>query len=232
MKAQLTIDIFLLELLHVFEQKSVSRDELVKETRKVMLELSRQMRETVCEHTQAEQMIWKLSEQLGEVKGKKSYGYLPRPMKRQVDEIVDQLERIPVVNECYQKWWDLQCQVNAFYSGKQQPRPPLSQLFPPRIPRTARPRYCRRYRCRRHRRLQLHSRRLQVHGPVGLVSLADLLRFLLLSYICLLSHFGQLPKKCTNLLDGDVKVCYGDVRKPIRKGCIRLRRYVPNPSSL
>lgn len=85
------------------------------------------MRETVCEHTQAEQMIWKLSQQLGEVKGKKSYGYLPRPMKRQVDEIVDQLEQIPVVNECYQKWWELQCQVNAFYSGKKQPRPPLSR---------------------------------------------------------------------------------------------------------
>ena len=127
MKSQLTNDIFQQELLHVYEQKSVSRDELVRETRKVMLELSRQMRETVCEHTQAEQMIWKLSQQLGEVKGKKSYGYLPRPMKRQVDEIVDQLEYIPVVNECYQKWWELQCQVNEFYSGKKQQRPPLSK---------------------------------------------------------------------------------------------------------
>ena len=127
MKSQLTNDIFQQELLHVYEQKSVSRDELVRETRKVMLELSRQMRETVCEHTQAEQMIWKLSRQLGEVKGKKSYGYLPRPMKRQVDEIVDQLECIPVVNKCYQKWWELQCQVNEFYSGKKQQRPPLSK---------------------------------------------------------------------------------------------------------
>ena len=127
MKSQLTNDIFQQELLHVYEQKSVSRDELVKETRKVMLELSRQMRETVCEHTQAEQMIWRLSQQLSEVKGKKSYGYLPRPMKRQVDEIVNQLEQIPVVNECYQKWWELQCQVNEFYSGKKQQRPPLSR---------------------------------------------------------------------------------------------------------
>ena len=126
-RSQLTNDIFQQELLHVYEQKSVSRDELVKETRKVMLELSCQMRDTICEHTQAEQMIWKLSQQLGEVKGKKSYGYLPRPMKRQVDEIVDQLECIPVVNECYQKWWELQCQVNEFYSGKKQQRPPLSK---------------------------------------------------------------------------------------------------------
>ena len=126
-RSQLTNDIFQQELLHVYEQKSVSRDELVKESRKVMLELSRQMRDTICEHTQAEQMIWKLSQQLGEVKGKKSYGYLPRPMKRQVDEIVDQLEQIPIVNECYQKWWELQCQVNEFYSGKKQQRPPLSK---------------------------------------------------------------------------------------------------------
>ena len=127
MKSQLTNDIFQQELLHVYEQKSVSRDELVKETRKVMLELSQQMRETVCEHTQAEQMIRRLSQQLGDVKGKKSYGYLPRPMKRQVDEIVDHLERVPIVNECYQKWWELQCQVNEFYSGKKQQRPPLSK---------------------------------------------------------------------------------------------------------
>ena len=48
-------------------------------------------------------------------------------MKRQVDEIVDQLECIPVVNEYYRKWWELQCQVNAFYSGKKQQRPPLSK---------------------------------------------------------------------------------------------------------
>ena len=126
-RSQLTNDIFQQELLHVYEQKSVSRDELVKESRKVMLELSRQMRDTICEHTQAEQMIWKLSQQLGEVKGKKSYGYLPRPMKLQVGEIVDQLEQIPIVNECYQKWWELQCQVNEFYSGKKQQRPPLSK---------------------------------------------------------------------------------------------------------
>ena len=126
-RSQLTNDIFQQELLHVYEQKSVSRDELVKESRKVMLELSRQMRDTICEHTQEEQMIWKLSRQLGAVKGKKFYGYLPRPLKRQVDEIVDQLEQIPVVNECYQKWWELQCQVNEFYSGKKQQRPPLSK---------------------------------------------------------------------------------------------------------
>ena len=37
------------------------------------------------------------------------------------------MERLTVVNECYQKWWDLQCKVNDFYSEKERRRPPLSQ---------------------------------------------------------------------------------------------------------
>ena len=126
-KSTLTNQIFQQEMLHLYEQKSESRDELVRETRRVMLELSQQMRESVCEHPEAERMMLDLAHQLGDVKGKKSYGYLPKALKKQVDEIVDQMERLPVVNECYQKWWDLQCRVSDFYSEKERQRPPLSQ---------------------------------------------------------------------------------------------------------
>ncbi len=126
-KSTLTNQIFKQEMLHLYEQKSESRDELMRETRRVMLELSQQMSESVCEHPQAEQMILNLVQRLGEVKGKKSYGYLPKALKKQVDKIVDQMERLPVVNECYQKWWDLQCRASDFYSEKERQRPPLSQ---------------------------------------------------------------------------------------------------------
>ena len=126
-KSTLTNQIFKQEMLHLYEQKSESRDELVRETRRVMLELSQQMSESVCEHPEAEQMILDLAQQLGNVKGKKSYGYLPKALKKHVDEIVNQMEQLPVVNECYQKWWDLQCKVNDFYSEKERRRPLLSQ---------------------------------------------------------------------------------------------------------
>ena len=126
-KSTLTNQIFKQEMLHLYEQKSASRDELVRETRRAMLELSRQMSESVCEHPVAEQMLLDLAQHLGDVKGKKSYGFLPKALKKQVDEIVDQMERLPVVNECYQKWWDLQCRVSDFYSEKNRQRPPLSQ---------------------------------------------------------------------------------------------------------
>lgn len=126
-KSTLTNQIFKQEMLHLYEQKSDRRDELVRETRNAMLELSRQMSESVCEHPEAEQMMLDLAQQLSDVRGKKSYGYLPKALKKQVDEIVDQMERLPVVSECYQKWWELQCKVNDFYSERERQRPLLSQ---------------------------------------------------------------------------------------------------------
>ena len=49
-KSTLTNQIFRQELLHVYEQKSKSRDELVAEARKAMLELAKAMREMTCIH--------------------------------------------------------------------------------------------------------------------------------------------------------------------------------------
>ena len=127
-KSTLTNQIFRQELLHVYEQKSKSRDELVTEARKAMLELAKAMREMTCIHPEAEQMIWNLSRQLGQVGGRKTYGYLPKPLKKLVDEIVDQMARLPTVDACYQTWWELQCQVEDYYSeGKKRLHPPLSQ---------------------------------------------------------------------------------------------------------
>ena len=62
------------------------------------------MSESVCENPEAERMMLELAQQLGEVRGKKSYGYLSNPVKKQVDEIVDQMARLSIVNECYQRW--------------------------------------------------------------------------------------------------------------------------------
>jgi hypothetical protein len=69
----------------------------------------------------------KLAEQLEPLKGKKSYGYLPKSVKATVDKIVDELERLPVVNECFERWWEHQCQVMNFYSERERERAPLSQ---------------------------------------------------------------------------------------------------------
>ena len=49
-------------------------------------------------------------------------------MKKLVDEIVDQMARLPTVDACYQTWWELQCQVEDYYSEEEKRiRPSLSQ---------------------------------------------------------------------------------------------------------
>ena len=126
-KSVLMNQIFQQELLHLYEEKSASRDELVRQTRQAMLELAQRMRGGLCICPTAEKKIWELSQKLDDVQGKKVYGYLPKPLKQLTDEVVDAMEKLPTVNECYQKWWELQCQLNDYYSERQQQRPPLSQ---------------------------------------------------------------------------------------------------------
>ena len=126
-KSKLTNEIFQQEMLHLYEQKTVSRDQLVREARQAMRELVQQMRNCICDHPEAERLMQELALQLETVKGKKSYGYLPKKQKALVDEIVDQMEQLPTVAECYEKWWQLQSQVEDFYSERERHRPPLSR---------------------------------------------------------------------------------------------------------
>ena len=126
-KSELTNDIFKQELLHLYQQKSDSRDELVQEARKAMLELVQVMKEGICDHPKAERLMLELAMQLKAVKGKKSYGYLPKPQKKLVDRIVDEMERLPSVRDCYDQWLILQGKVDGYYHGKERKRVPLSQ---------------------------------------------------------------------------------------------------------
>ena len=126
-KSKLTNDIFRNEMLHLYEQKSDSRDELVREARRAMLELVQTMRDSVCDHPDAERLMLELAAQLGTVKGKKSYGYLPKRLKKLVDEIVDEMEHLPGVSKCYDQWLLLQGKVDSYYHDKPQKFVPLSK---------------------------------------------------------------------------------------------------------
>ena len=123
-KSELTNTSFKQELLHLYEQKSTSRDELVREARKAMLELVQVMKDGICDHPEVERLMLELAMQLETVKGKKSYGYLPKPQKKLVDRIVDEMERLPSVRDCYDQWMVLQGKVDGY---KERKRVPLSQ---------------------------------------------------------------------------------------------------------
>lgn len=126
-RSKLTNDIFHQEMLHLYEQKSVSRDELVQQARQAMLELTWELTRGLCDHPDAEKLLLELARWLETVKGKKRYGYLPKPLKALVNEFVDQMERLPTVARCYEKWLELQGQVQSYYTGEAVRRLPLSK---------------------------------------------------------------------------------------------------------
>ena len=58
---------------------------------------------------------------------KKQYGYLKAPLKSLVDEIVDELEKEPVVKEAYACWYELREEVLRSYRDDLPERLPLSR---------------------------------------------------------------------------------------------------------
>ena len=126
-KSQLTNQIFQQEMLHTYEQKSQSRDELVRETRRAIRKLTQEMAQSICNHPEVEELMQTLSAQLESVKGKKTYGYLSKSVKKTVDEVVDKLEEIPVVKQCYDQWCILQNEVESYYHDKPREKKKLSQ---------------------------------------------------------------------------------------------------------
>ena len=126
-KSMLTNQIFQQEMLHAYEQKSQSRDELVREARRAIRCLTREMAQSICSAPEIEQKMEQLAGQLEVVKGKKSYGYLPKSVKKTVDEVVDKLEELPVVQACYDQWYALQNEVDSYYHDKPREKKKLSQ---------------------------------------------------------------------------------------------------------
>lgn len=104
MRFKLTNDIFQDELLHLYKQKDLSYQEVRDTAQEVMHDLIREMKTGVCDCPIIEDKPIALAEMLQEAKSKKVYGYLKKPIKAQVDAIVDELSQLPVVSECYEVW--------------------------------------------------------------------------------------------------------------------------------
>ena len=126
-KSALTNQIFKQEMLHTYEQKSQSRDELVREARRAIRQLTQEMTRSIGTVPEIEQKMEQLAGQLETVKGKKSYGYLPKSVKKTVGEVVDKLEELPVVQACYDQWCRLQGEVESYYHDKPREKKKLSQ---------------------------------------------------------------------------------------------------------
>lgn len=127
MRSKLTNEIFQDELLHLYQQKDLSYKEVAAAARETMGELIREMETSLCTSPVIEQKMVALADALKDVKGKKVYGYLKKPIKKLVDEIVDELAALPQVAECYEVWNRLRDDVESYYKDTPREWQPLSQ---------------------------------------------------------------------------------------------------------
>jgi len=127
MRSKLTNEIFQDDLLHLYRQKDLSYKEVVTAAREAMGELIREMESSLCASPAIEQKMVALSELLTDTRGKKVYGYLKKPAKKLVDEIVDELAAFPQVAECYEIWNRLRDEVENYYKDTPREWQPISQ---------------------------------------------------------------------------------------------------------
>lgn len=127
MRSKLSNDIFQDELLSLYQQKDFSYQEVVAAARDAMRELLHKMDSAICDDPVIARKMEGLAEALKDAKGKKVYGYLKKPVKAQVDEIVDALARLPEVAESYEVWNRLEDDVDGYYTDKPREWQPLSQ---------------------------------------------------------------------------------------------------------
>ena len=89
--------------------------------------LIREMKSGLCDSPVIAGQMETLAEMLSEVKGKKVYGYLKKPVKARVDAIVDELARLPEVAECYEQWNRMRDELEGYYKDSPREHLPLSQ---------------------------------------------------------------------------------------------------------
>ena len=127
MRSVLTNSIFQDELYSLYQRKDVSYKELTAQVRASLRELVSEIENTICDSPVIEMQMVQLADKLNDVTGKKVYGYLKKPLKAQVDAIVDELAKVPQVAECYDIWNHLRDELESYYKDTPRQHLPLSQ---------------------------------------------------------------------------------------------------------
>lgn len=127
MRSKLTGTIFQEELKDVYIRKEAVYKRSIQTVQEKLLELTTQMEQRACPDTEIEQMTLELSRQLAETPGKHVYGYLPKPTKELVEQIVDRLAQLPEVAACYEQWNIVKDELVRFHNQNPRQHLPLSQ---------------------------------------------------------------------------------------------------------
>ena len=126
-------DIFHDDLQSIYQEQTVSRDELKAVSKKEFESIVNMIASNDHTDPQLEELIRKLYIQLQNVKGKKVYGYLPMEIKETVNKIFSELAKDENIQQLYEKWCGLERLKYKTYTQKETELPKLAdnKVFQP-----------------------------------------------------------------------------------------------------
>ena len=127
LRSVMTNSIFQAELENLYIRKDAAYKDVSEAAREVMRELVDRMESVSAQPASIQQKLLELALELRMVGGKKQYGYLKKSLKDKVDEIVDELEKLPEVAAYYAVWNGLRDTLEGYYKNRPRQHNPLSQ---------------------------------------------------------------------------------------------------------
>ena len=127
LRSAMTNSIFQAELENLYIRKDAAYKDVSEAAREVMRELVDRMESVSAQPASIQQKLLELALELRTVSGKKQYGYLKKSLKDKVDEIVDELEKLPEVAAYYAVWNGVRDTLEGYYKNRPRQHNPLSQ---------------------------------------------------------------------------------------------------------
>ena len=127
LRSAMTNSIFQAELENLYIRKDTAYKDVTETARAVMHDLVDRMESVSDPPASIQQKLLELATELRMVGGKKQYAYLKKPLKDKVDEIVDELEKLPEVAAYYSAWNGLRDTLEGYYKNRPRQHNPLSQ---------------------------------------------------------------------------------------------------------
>jgi len=127
MRGMFANDIFRNEMYHLFSLETEMRDEVKVEVKERLEDLLNQTQTDEFCSAEMYSLIYKLASQLKNYKGKMMYGYMPKPLKETVDEIVKELAKDQRIADFYAEWNKINHEKLSTYYDKPKSEIPLEE---------------------------------------------------------------------------------------------------------
>ena len=127
LRSAMTNSIFQAELENLYIRKDIAYKDVTEAAREVMHDLVDRMESVSEPPASIQEKLLELATELRTVSVKKQYAYLKKPLKDKVDEIMDELEKLPEVAAYYAVWNGLRDTLEGYYKNRPRQHNPLSQ---------------------------------------------------------------------------------------------------------